>query len=822
MDADASDREREIEARIAALDLRLRQIETRLGLQTQPARDVNPPPSTTAASRPSVTAAPRDPAVLPLPEAAPPYWSSEARARSLASQSHPAGPTGWPTSEQLSARGPTVTLGASLRDLEERLTGRALAWIGGLALVLGVGFLLSLAFSRGWIGPEHRVLIGLVGGAVFIVGGAGFMERGNRLLGHVLTPVGLAFISISLVGATRLYDLIPVGVGLVLALGSAIAAAVIATRGNSPTVAAFGLVSVLAAPPLLDAPADLSTLAFVGVVLVGTTAVAVWRTWAWLPAIAFLLAAPQAAAWIGREPDPALAMAGLSVFAALNVVAAGGEEFRRRCHELSGSSATLMVANAAFLVWAGFAVLDGDLEIFRGGMLIAAAMAQSAVGAAFVARDGERNLFGLLSLGTGIALLTMAVPAQLGASAVPIAWTAEAVVLTWLAVLRGHPYSAFAATILYLLAAGDVIWVNQSAARLGTDAAFFDGAGVSLAFFAAGVVAGVWLLRDLGTRSALAALGLVSVAWCVAERLEGGVAVAALSALAAIGIVTMRLLPELPTGRIQWQTEGLIPRSMASLDDWRPLLDRAIAATVPVVAGAALIELSVDPRAREYAWSAVVAWTLLGAGPMQLLGPDTAGRNAYRLAALTGMAAAAITAVTVVAPPTRLAVGAAGVEPIVAIETALALAVVAAAVAVLARSAESVRLRRWLWIGAGIVAVHLLSVAAVDAVATQVGRGIAFDELRTQGQVALSVTWAGAGVVGFVAGLRLRIPDLRQGGLGLLGLATLKVFVFDLSALEIAYRVISLIVLGLLLLASAWVWQRLQPRPEREAVEPPS
>ena len=91
----------------------------------------------------------------------------------------------------------------SLNDIEARLTGRTLAWVGGLALVLAAIFFLSLAFSRGWIGPEGRVLIGLVAGAILLGGGAVFMERRNRLLGHVLTPVGLAVISISLVAATR-------------------------------------------------------------------------------------------------------------------------------------------------------------------------------------------------------------------------------------------------------------------------------------------------------------------------------------------------------------------------------------------------------------------------------------------------------------------------------------------------------------------------------------------------------------------------------------------------------------------------------------------
>ena len=85
------------------------------------------------------------------------------------------------------------------------------------------------------------------------------------------------------------------------------------------------------------------------------------------------------------------------------------------------------------------------------------------------------------------------------------------------------------------------------------------------------------------------------------------------------------------------------------------------------------------------------------------------------------------------------------------------------------------------------------------------------------------MTWAVIGVVAFVAGLRLRIDDLRHAGLALLALAAAKVFLFDLSALDVAYRVISLIVLGLLLLASAWLWQRSATRrPPPTTDEPPS
>ena len=46
-----------------------------------------------------------------------------------------------------------------------------MAWIGGFALVAAAVFFLSLAFSRGWITEELRVVVGLVaGGGALSVG----------------------------------------------------------------------------------------------------------------------------------------------------------------------------------------------------------------------------------------------------------------------------------------------------------------------------------------------------------------------------------------------------------------------------------------------------------------------------------------------------------------------------------------------------------------------------------------------------------------------------------------------------------------------------
>ena len=64
----------------------------------------------------------------------------------------------------------------------------------------------------------------------------------------------------------------------------------------------------------------------------------------------------------------------------------------------------------------------------------------------------------------------------------------------------------------------------------------------------------------------------------------------------------------------------------------------------------------------------------------------------------------------------------------------------------------------------------------------------------------------------FLAGLIGWRQGVREAGLGLLAVATGKVFLFDLSYLDVAYRVLSLIGLGLLLLAGAYAYQSLRPR----------
>jgi uncharacterized membrane protein len=74
----------------------------------------------------------------------------------------------------------------------------------------------------------------------------------------------------------------------------------------------------------------------------------------------------------------------------------------------------------------------------------------------------------------------------------------------------------------------------------------------------------------------------------------------------------------------------------------------------------------------------------------------------------------------------------------------------------------------------------------------------------------LSIAWVLMGAAAFAVGVVRGVSLARVFGLGLLSLATAKVFLFDLAALDVAYRVLSFIGLGGVLLASSFVASRFR------------
>lgn len=141
------------------------------------------------------------------------------------------------------------------------------------------------------------------------------------------------------------------------------------------------------------------------------------------------------------------------------------------------------------------------------------------------------------------------------------------------------------------------------------------------------------------------------------------------------------------------------------------------------------------------------------------------------------------------------------------------------------RQWEEVRERERRWFGLLGVAINVVAVWALSVEAYEYFRrdlaselvAVRLDALLAR-QLALSLVWTAYATALMVLGVRRNVSALRWQALALFGLTVVKVFFYDLSFLSGVYRVLSSIVLGLILLAVSFLYQR---RMAAQAAEEP-
>jgi len=531
-----------------------------------------------------------------------------------------------------------------------------------------------------------------------------------------------------------------------------------------------------------------------------------------------------------------------------------------------------------FGVWAGFVVLDGDLEGWRGLFLVCVGVAHVALAGYFLRREGERHPFGLLALGSGIAALSVAAPVQLGGEVVPMIWAAEAAALAWVYSRREHLFSAGAAVALGIASVLHLLVFEYSVADLGmgpiTERPFLNASGGTLGFVLLAMLAAGFFVRRREVRALLAGIGILLLLYAMPFEVDGIALLAGWAVLFVAGVALHQRWDRLPVGvtgdrglampelRLTVLLPGLaagFAAGMRALAVEMPLDDittwvqpdtpftssQTLAAGVLIVASLLAGFVSTVALVRRVAISAalliaaylmpfelgdaamVVAWAALALGAIGLAQRDRRGAGVEGVAPYLATAAALLgggllVTLVSVAPPERLAVRADAVvdHPLFwsgATAALLALAVVCGVAAWLLRDWKH---SRWLAVGAGVLVVYMLSVGLVDSFQSRIETtGLA--SLQEQSQVALSILWAGLGLAFLITGFFRGGATLRISGLALLGISTVKVFVYDLSSLDASYRVLSFIGLGVLLLASSYAYQRMMPRTDPTPRPPP-
>jgi uncharacterized membrane protein len=620
--------------------------------------------------------------------------------------------------------------GSSISDF---LGGRALAWLGALATLLGIVLLLILAISHGWIGAQARTALAGLGSASLMSAGIWLHARRGRTESTVaMVAAGTAGAFATLIVASEVYHLIP---GLVALCGSLLVgglATVLAIRWAGRAVAALGLIGGLLSPVLVAAPSDGITLAVLAAGAGCAMWVVLWRRWSWLAFSAVLVCAPQWAYWMTQGHGPAPEIVVMTVFGALGVIGAVFAQLRSREEDsLVRSAAALVLMNALIIGIAGRVALGPT----AGALWLAViGFVHVAAGLSTWTRLALHPTLRRLFVAVGVIAGDTAIGLSAHGLVLPAAWAVTAIVFAWL-IRRGDHGDT------------DEPWL-----------------GVGL-----GAHIGLVLMR--------------AVVELPSTQIEAG---SQLAPLASIAILAAACLG---SARIAGGGRSL----------WRMALD-----------GLGLLALGFLTLGTLDGPELVAAWALEAVALLQIT--RRTGDPLARCGALAFLSTAALHTVALEAPPAALVSGVAGLG-----DAALAVGAVAFAavrMGMLARPSDSER--RILLGGAAVAGLYLASLAIITAFQPAAGtdpQALLDLGIREQGQVVLSGLWGVVGVGGLLAGLRRNIVAVRTAALALLLATVTKVFLYDLSTLTSIYRVVSFFVLGALLLAGAFLYQRLRPPP---------
>lgn len=675
----------------------------------------------------------------------------------------PAGPSG---------RAPAAVPRLSA-ELEVAIGTSWLNRLGIIAIIAAVAYFLKYSFDNQWIGPTGRVVLTWLLGLALIGAGERYRRRRLVVFAQGLAGGGTAVLYFAVYAAFAIYHLVGWPLAFLMMGLITVATVVLALRYDAMAIAALGLLGGFATPLLLSGPGGAPTGAQpvpVGLYLyfllldAGTYIVARRKRW-W-----FFGAMGLAAGFVlpviigfGGTPNPSAAL----VYYLLITLAV---------------LALSMLHGMARLAWA--AVGGGFLVSLAGGVSLASTRAPYAdlayfgilsVAAILVAqRRGWRGV----GTAAGVAGILLGTVPVVRATDFPAAVAYLAVVnaaMLYAVIRGGWRFSDLAA----LVATGAAVaWSLPGTPTVGA-AAVIAGTGVLFVLFNLTLS---WASRELTEQRLLTvlvatALYAAQVAGVLRGEARDPLALAAVI-LAAYHVVVARVL-----------------------------LRRVPALTVLALLGLALTLLTVAVPLKLRGEAIALAWSVEGAALAW-----AAARTRNRWAAAGAVIVLAVAVARVVAFETTAIRSAGLVATMPGLAFAAGIAALAAGRSFLRKVPWSAGQERYIPELLGAVAVVLLLYWGSREIDGVFARGGAHLAAAGAKQAALSAwfTLYGFGLV--VAGMWKDAPLVRWAGIGLLGITILKVFVVDLAAVAVVFRVLSLAILGALLLLASLAYSRYRGR----------
>jgi len=251
---------------------------------------------------------------------------------------------------------------------EQFMGAKLFAWIGGLALFLGVAFFVKYSFEHNLIPPEMRVAIGFVVGVSLLIGGLLLKRKENAVTAQTLCATGI-LVLYAVTFACRSYyhfaffGLVPTF--LLMTLITAVAF-LLSVRLNAIVVAVLGIAGGFLTPVLLSTGQDnpLGLFGYIALLDIGLLAVAQRQRWNVLPILGALGTAVIQFAWVAtffvpeKYFDGNKVLIAMAVFAGFQVLFLVAVAWSKRTGKINRELLVCALAMAAIAIFAAFYFLS--------------------------------------------------------------------------------------------------------------------------------------------------------------------------------------------------------------------------------------------------------------------------------------------------------------------------------------------------------------------------------------------------------------------------------------------------------------------------------
>jgi uncharacterized membrane protein len=657
-------------------------------------------------------------------------------------------------------------------DWEQVLGLNWLAIIGAIALATGVGFFLMLAFENDWIGERGRVILGIAAGMATLGIGA-YSHHRYPTWAQAVTGGGLSILYLSIYSTFGFYDFIDlVPAFLFLALLVTISG-LLALRYDSIIIALLGIGGAFLTPILLGSDLLIDgqihvLLGYILLVAIGVLGISAFRNWRWFTMLGLVgsygLLLTLSGEYIPAKEELPLIQGFLT---AIFLVFVGATTlFQILWRQLPGRiDLTLISLNAVAYYGLSYGILWEDYQTWFGLFTLNLSFFYGIVGYLAISRSGASPHVALFSLATALVFLTIATPLQLTGSWITVTWAAQGIVLIWIGFLLWKSWHARAFGLGVLALATSRLLISDTMVDIDGFRPLlndrFPTFLVTIAIFYVGAYI-YWKQRNhIESWESNIYMILAVIANCL-----------------TLWIFTAEVIAF-------FDSRELAAGKLSLLDTAQNAQNGKILSITALwsIYALALLAIALAKRSQALRWAGL-GLLLLPVAKLVLL--DT---FIVELNPVTFMPVLNFHFLTFL--------------------IVLAVLIFASYLYRRQRGSLVIRERHFL-----ILLLCIANFVALWGISTEIIRffhsreviaGQGYDSAK---HLSLTVLWAvyAIGMIG--VGIVLRSSRVRLTGLTLLGIPVLKLFVFDVFLLEPSYRVAAFVILGVLLLATGFIYQR--------------